>query len=143
MRKTSVPLSESLEDYLVAIYQLARDHGNARSVAIAERLGVSTASVTHALRALADRGLIHYERYQAVTLTRDGGETAAQVARRKRVLKRFFVEVLHLDEGEADQNAHRMEHMITPRALSRLIDFLDEVRIAPDGEARKRVERRS
>jgi DtxR family Mn-dependent transcriptional regulator len=127
MGKTQLELSESLEDYLVAIYELSRDHGSARSAEIADRLDVSTASVTNALRALADRKLINYERYQAVTLTRDGGETAAQVARRKRILIRFFVDVLHLDESEAGQNAHRMEHMITPTALSRLTDFLDEL----------------
>ncbi len=127
MGKIQLELSESLEDYLVAIYELSRDHGSARSAAIADRLNVSTASVTNALRSLADRKLINYERYQAVTLTRDGGQTAAQVARRKRILERFFVDVLHLDEGEAEQNAHRMEHMITPTALDRLIDFLDEL----------------
>lgn len=136
MRKAQLELSESLEDYLVAIYELSREHGSARSAEIAVQLGVSTASVTNALRALAERELINYERYQAVTLTPDGGETAAQVARRKRILQRFFVEVLKLDEGEAEQNAHRMEHMITPRALDRLIDFLDELHNSRDLRAK-------
>jgi DtxR family Mn-dependent transcriptional regulator len=136
MDKSHVELSESLEDYLVAIYELSRDHGNARSAAIADRLDVSTASVTNALRALADRKLINYERYQAVTLTPDGGETAAQVARRKRILERFFVDVLHLDDEEAAQNAHRIEHMITPRALDRLLELLNEPGVSPETPGR-------
>ncbi|MFW6313596.1 MAG: metal-dependent transcriptional regulator, partial [Spirochaetota bacterium] len=87
-------------------------------------VGVSTASVTHAFRALRSRGLIEYERYQAVRLTGEGPEAARLVIARKKTLIRFFSEVLGLERGEAEQNAHRMEHMITSNAIERLGELI-------------------
>lgn len=129
-------LSESLEDYLIAIADLAERERHVHSAQLADIVGVSTASVTHAFRALRDRGLIEYERYQAVELTQRGREVAAEVIRRKETLTRFFSEVLRLDEDEASQNAHRMEHVITPAAIDRLEELVAEwASRARDGHA--------
>jgi DtxR family Mn-dependent transcriptional regulator len=131
-------LSESLEDYLIAIADLAwrandsadqqaGDPREVHSTAVADRVGVSTASVTHAFRALRERGLIEYERYQAVRLTDRGFEVARQVIGRKRTLLRFFGETLGLDPDEAERNAHRMEHVITQRAVERLERLVESI----------------
>jgi DtxR family transcriptional regulator, Mn-dependent transcriptional regulator len=125
-------LSESLEDYLIAIADLAGAEGCAseagvHSVRVASRVGVSTASVTHAFRALRERGLIDYKPYQAVRLTPHGAEVARRVMERKRTLLRFFREVLELDQEEAERNAHRMEHVITAAAVDRLSKLVDRV----------------
>lgn len=117
-------LSESLEDYLIAIADLSEREETVHSVRVADEVGVSTASVTNAFRALRDRGLIDYERYQAVTLTMHGSEVAADVIRRKETLIRFFADVLRLDDEEARRNAHRMEHVITPNAIDRLEELV-------------------
>lgn len=115
-----VELSESLEDYLIAIADLASDGQPVHSGSVADRVGVSTASVTHAFRSLRNHGLINYRRYQAVRLTDAGTAAADAVLHRKRLLLRFFREVLELDDEEAERNAHRMEHVISPLALERL-----------------------
>jgi DtxR family Mn-dependent transcriptional regulator len=72
MTITNNDLSASLEDYLEAIYNLAEAKKVARSRDIAEALGVSRASVTGALRALKEKGLIEHEPYGYVTLTEAG-----------------------------------------------------------------------
>lgn len=118
-------LSESLEDYLIAIAALSDEEPAVHSGSVAYRVGVSNASVTHAFRALRERGLIDYERYQAVTLTRRGEAVARQVLERKRTLIRFFGEMLGLEREEAEQNAHRMEHVITAKAVERLRVLLE------------------
>lgn len=123
-------LSESLEDYLLAISELTEQGVDVHAGKVAERVGVSTASVTNAFRALHKRSLIDYERYRAVTLTAEGREAASKVALRKKTLRRFFSDVLGLDDGEADQNAHRMEHVITEGAVQRLGELIE--RIAPE-----------
>jgi len=125
-------LSESLEDYLITIYDLATGGDDVHSGRVARRVGVSTASVTHAFRALRERGLIEYERYQAVRLTGEGVEAARRVIARKRTLIRFFREVLRLDAGEAEQNAHRMEHVITQTAVDRLAALVEELDSPPN-----------
>ena len=65
---TTVPLSASLEDYLEAILHLVTEKQVARSRDIAKRLRVNRSSVTGALQALAKKGLVNYEPYEAVTL---------------------------------------------------------------------------
>ena len=50
-------ITKSSEDYLEAILAIRRERGFCRNVDIAERLGVSKASVTKALGNLARRGL--------------------------------------------------------------------------------------
>lgn len=113
-------LSESLEDYLLAIYDLASGGEHVHSGMVASRVGVSTASVTHAFRALRDRRLVEYERYRAVRLTSSGTQVARRVLSRKQILMSFFRDVLGLDRAEAEQNSHRIEHVITPTAVERL-----------------------
>src|SRR5512142_1982408 len=89
-------LSESLEDYLEAIYHLEREARVARAADIASRLNVSRPSVTGALRGLAERGLIHYVPYGTVTLTAEGRRAANAVVRRHSILKEFLEKVLSL-----------------------------------------------
>ncbi len=116
-------LSESLEDYLEAIYQLERTSGSARPADIADRLKVSRPSVTGALRALNDRGLVHYAPYAAVALTAAGRKTAAEVARRHGILKEFLERVLSLPAAQAERAACRMEHVLDAEVLARFLDF--------------------
>ncbi len=116
-------LSESLEDYLEAIYQLERNGGSARPADIAARLSVSRPSVTGALRALSDRGLVHYAPYAAVALTAVGRRTAAEVARRHGILKEFLERVLSLPADQAERAACRMEHVLEADVLARFLDF--------------------
>lgn len=120
-------LSESLEDYLEAIYHIVGEKQAARATDIRERMGVSGSSVTGALRALAERGLVNYAPYDIITLTAKGEAAAEDVVHRHGVLRGFFVEVLGLPETTADEAACGMEHHIgklVQRRLAYLGQFL-------------------
>ena len=65
-------LSASMENYLEAIFLLVRDGPVARAKDISQRLGVNRSSVTGALQAMSERGLVNYKRYGFVTLTQQG-----------------------------------------------------------------------
>jgi len=120
-------LSASLEDYLEAIFRLSGDGRQARSKAIAERLGVSRASVTGALRLLKKKGLANYRPYDGVTLTPAGQEAAAEVDRKHRILKSFFGQVLGVDPDTARKAACRAEHTLGPSVIARLLGFIEFV----------------
>lgn len=113
-------LSESLEDYLEAIYHIVAEKRAARATDISDRLGVNRSSVTGALRALAERGLVNYAPYDIITLTPKGEAAAGDVVHRHEVLRRFFVDVLALPAGVADEAACGMEHHIGKLAQRRL-----------------------
>ena len=129
-------LSASLEDYLETIFQLEQASRVARAKDIADRMSVRRASVTGALRALAERGLINYSPYSFITLTPAGRRTAKDILRRHEVLKDFFTGILHLCPEDAEATAHRMEHSIESAAIDKLVSFLEFVGTCPRTDGR-------
>jgi len=120
-------LSESLQDYLEAVYLLAQRRGVARMKEIAALVGVGKSSVTAGVQTLAERGLVNYQPYQYVTLTEAGEAMGKVLLRKHRVLKRFLMEVLGVPEEEAEAVGCRMEHAIKGDVLNRFVRFLDFV----------------
>jgi len=131
MTAVTQSLSANMENYLETIFVLAREHTVARSKDIADRLHVKRASVTGALQALRDRGLVNYEPYEFVTLTPEGLEIARRVARRHVALRDFMVNVLSIDEKEADDAACHMEHGISKHIVDRFVEFAEFVETCP------------
>jgi DtxR family Mn-dependent transcriptional regulator len=105
----------------------------ARPRDIAQRMEVSNASVTGALRSLADKTLINYAPYEVISLTSAGKKLAKKVVRRHEVLNDFFVNVLAVDEKEAEEVACQMEHSISEPVLERFIQFAEFIEICPRG----------
>lgn len=126
-------LSASLEDYIEAIFHIIVANKVARGKEIASRLNVSRASVTEALRALSKRGLINYAPYEVITLTANGRRAAQDVIRRHDILKDFFVKVLAIDDGLAEEGACRIEHAAPPEIIDRLTSFVSFVEGFPQG----------
>jgi DtxR family Mn-dependent transcriptional regulator len=120
----SANVSASQEDYLEAVFLIAREKGAARAKDIAAWLGVTAASVTGALHALAEKGLVNYAPYELVRLTSEGEKVAQAIVRRHAALKNFFVKVLAVAEGEAESAACAMEHALPRQVLERLIHFV-------------------
>ena len=118
-------LSASLEDYLETIFFLSRDEGKARPKDIAERMKVRAASVTGALKALGEKGLINYEPYALATLTDEGREVASKIAVKHEALLHFFTQVLGIEAAEAEEFACSMEHTIPDHILQRFVRFAE------------------
>lgn len=129
-------LSDSLENYLEAIYHLVKEKQAARVRDISRRLKVNMSSVSGALRLLADRKLINYAPYEVVTLTAGGKKLARDVVRRHEALRDFFVKVLSVESELADEMACKMEHAVTRRILERFIKFVEFVEKCPAGGAK-------
>ncbi len=117
-------LSESLEDYLEAIYRLILAKNAARVKDIAAALKVRYPSVTVAVGALEKKGLISHERYGGITLTKTGYAEAVRITERHRLLKAFFSQVLGCQEGIADETACRVEHALPAPVFARLAQFV-------------------
>ena len=118
-------LSASLEDYLEAIFNLARVSNVARSRDIAKVLGVSKSSVTGALRVLKKKGLANYKPYDYVTLTDSGQAAAQEIAKKHDILTSFFVDVLGVESEAAQRAACEAEHALGLEIISRLLCFIE------------------
>lgn len=119
------PISSPLEDYLETIYLLVQEHGFARVRDIARARDVKAATVSVALRKLADAGLADYERREYTRLTPKGERAARRILARHRLLTRFFEEVLRMSPGAANQQACAMEHVLTDEAADRMVRFFE------------------
>jgi DtxR family Mn-dependent transcriptional regulator len=131
----SEPISASLENYLEVIFHIVSEKAAAKPRDIARKMGVNSSSVTGALRALAERGMVNYAPFDLVTLTPKGRKMAKNVAQRHKTLHDFFVTILGVDEAEAEAVACEMEHAISPGVFERFVRFLGFLADSPQGSA--------
>lgn len=109
-----------MENYLETVLVLEREHGHAHVKDIAQTLGIKMPSVTQALGKLKKASLVNYGRYGAVTLTARGRAIGRRFMKDHRVLARFFRGVLGVDPAVAEEDACRIEHVISRRTLDKL-----------------------
>ncbi|MCZ6639792.1 MAG: metal-dependent transcriptional regulator, partial [Candidatus Dadabacteria bacterium] len=64
--------TESIEDYLKAIYEIQKEQGKVSTNSLSEKLNVAPASVTSMIKKLSEKKLITHKRYQGVKLTKAG-----------------------------------------------------------------------
>lgn len=120
-----------MEDYLETIWRLTDEKGAARARDIAKELSVHKSTVTAALRALAQKGLVNYAPYEITTLSPRGRKIAQEVAHRHEVIEEFLTNVLLIKPAAARENACRMEHVMDKSVLDRLITFAEFVKEHP------------
>ncbi|KAB3526249.1 metal-dependent transcriptional regulator [Alkaliphilus serpentinus] len=121
--------SESMELYLETIHILEKSHGHAHGVEIAKRLGVSKPSVSRAMNYLKEKGLVNKEAYGTITLTTKGKELSRQVYTNHKLISLFLEDSLGLTVNEADENACKMEHVLSDRMLEAIEVYLHKKKI--------------
>ena len=123
------------QDYLKALYQL---HGDQRPVPtrdLAQRLGISSPSVSEMVTRLTAQGLVEHDRYKGQQLTRDGRKVALELVRHHRLLEMFLVQVLGYSWDEVHDEAERLEHVISERMEQRIFELLGRPELDPHGHA--------
>ncbi len=105
-------IHESGEDYLEAVLMLQRENGNARSVDVAKKLGVSRPSVSRAMSILTESGYITANESGALELTAKGKKLAQKVYERHLLLTQFLVKITGVASKKAEETACRIEHDI-------------------------------
>ena len=134
MTRTDLPSGHKLtmagEDYLEAIYRLkvegdGKGTDAVRSVDVAELLGVSKASVSKALGALKEAGMVEQSRYGRVTLTMLGESYGKRVWRSHRILRTFLHDELGVEKDVADEEACLLEHYLSDDTMERWCDYLE------------------
>ena len=126
-------LSDSLEDYLEAIYRIVLEKGRVKPKDIAKAMDVVGASVTGALKTLSEKGLVRYAPYDDISLTSAGLAIAQDVFSRHKRLKAFLKNMLGVPEKEADETACKMEHTVSSATISKLVRFAEFIESCPRG----------
>jgi DtxR family Mn-dependent transcriptional regulator len=129
-------LSQTMQMYVKAIFEIQEQKGAARVTDIAAALDVKKGSVSVALKGLAAKGLVNYAPYDVITLTESGKEVARSLARRYNVLNDFFVSVLGIEPASAHVEACELEHHISGDLHDRLIGFIEYYQNCADSKFR-------
>ncbi len=124
-------LTESLEDYLLDIFILQIQNGIVRLKDLAKRRGVRLPSAVTAVKSLSAKGLIKHESYGYIELTDFGMAEAKRLYERHKTIYKFLYNILGLDEGLAEKEAHKMEHDLHEKTLNMLLKFTEFVEKAP------------
>jgi len=130
-------MTEAIEDYLITIYRLSRNQNEDRvtTSAIAQALGVSAPSVTSMTqKKLSQFGLVDYERHRGVTLTPLGERIALQILRYHRIVELYLTKVLGLPWEQVHDEAHRLEHAMSPLLVERIATILGDPQVDPHGD---------
>lgn len=115
--------SEIAQDYVELIARLIREQGEARTVEIAQRLGVSHVTVTKTVARLQREGLVRSAPYRSIFLTEAGRQLARQAERRHTLVVEFLRKLgVNADDAEAD--AEGIEHHISNATLAAIRRFV-------------------
>lgn len=117
-------LSESAEMMIKNINELASNGKRVRTSDLSSKTELKPASVTEMIQRLGEIGLVDYEPYHGVYLTKQGQHVADVIDHRFSILQRFLTEILGVEKEEAADVACRMEHILTRDVENRLSDFL-------------------
>src|SRR3954463_2677182 len=127
--------SEAIEDYAKAIYSLARQgDGTVATNALAERLGVTPASVSAMVKKLDERGLVRHVRYKGVALTADGERVALEVMRHHRLLETYLTEPLGVPWDRVHEEAEALEHVLSEYLEAKIAAKLGHPTHDPHGD---------
>jgi DtxR family Mn-dependent transcriptional regulator len=133
--------SEAIEDYAKAIYSLAGRTGGAVSTnALAERLGVTPASVSAMVKKLDERGLVEHVPYRGVALTAEGTHVALEVLRHHRLLETYLAEHLGVPWDRVHAEAEALEHVLSEYLEARIAAKLGHPTHDPHGDPIPSVE---
>lgn len=127
-------LSQSVEDYLKAIYKLESDEKGASTTRIAEALDVSSASATNMVKRLSKMGLVNYQSYKGATLTTSGRKIALEIIRHHRLLELYLLEVMGYSWDEVHDEAEKLEHHISEQFEDKIAELLDNPTHDPHGD---------
>lgn len=111
---------ESGEDYLECILRISKRQGNVKSIDIANAMNYSKPSISRAMKILQEKGFIIMDEKKYIHLTEEGMVKAEAVYMRHLLIKEALTSLLGVDPEVAEQDACRIEHIVSEETIERL-----------------------
>jgi len=113
-------MTQSLEDYLETIGNLAQNGNVPRVKDIAATLKLSKPSVHVALHLLEDRGMIEHEPYGDIIMTELGKQKYLEIKHKHDTISSFLQNNLGVSMENAEKDACLMEHFLSDETLEKI-----------------------
>ena len=117
-------MTQSLEDYLEAVYMISLQKRVIRVKDISEKLSVKKPSVVNALKELEHLNYLSHEKYGYIDLTQEGELQAKSILKKHTMLKDFLEKTIGVSEKAAEADACRMEHFLSEETLLKIELFM-------------------
>lgn len=129
-------MTVSEENYIKVIYHLSIvSPTGVNTNAVAGMLETKASSVTEMLKKLSEKNLVAYQKYQGVTLTKEGFHLAKMIVRKHRLWEVFLVDKLNFSWDEVHEIAEELEHIKSQKLVDKLDEFLGFPMFDPHGDA--------
>ncbi len=126
--------SGAASEYLMTIRYMRGEGQPVIAARLAERLGVSAATVSEMVTRLVREGLLSVDAdSRQLNLTDRGREAAERTFRRHALSEWLLTEVIGLGWAEADEEAHHLQHALSDRVTDRVDDLLGRPPTCPHG----------
>ena len=109
--------SEVAEDYVEMISDLIEETGEARTVDLAARFGVTSPTVNAIVRRLQRENLVETRPYRSIFLT-EAGKALAESSRARHQIVRDFLVTIGVPETIAEKDAEGVEHHVSEETLA-------------------------
>ncbi|MDO5294939.1 MAG: metal-dependent transcriptional regulator [bacterium] len=119
-------MHESGENYLETILLLEKRNGSVRSIDIARELNFSKPSVSRAVGLLKEAGYITVDKNGYITMTEHGKLEAEQIYEKHQMITEFLVRTIAVNREIAEQDACKMEHILSNETLDGIRSFLNK-----------------
>ncbi|WP_449462700.1 metal-dependent transcriptional regulator [Tardisphaera miroshnichenkoae] len=122
----------TIEDYLLAMYELLESHGEARLSEMAQILEIAPSSVDEKLAKMTASGLVRKNKRGAFELTDEGMQRALKIVRKHRLAELLLTDILGMPWAEAHEESRVLEHAIDDK-IGDLIEKKVSARYCPHG----------
>jgi len=122
----------AFEEYCECIFEMREDNAEIIQARLAERLGVSRASVSEMVKRMEAAGLVRVNGTH-LQLAPAGEELATRIVRRHRLAERFLTDVLGLSWSQSHHEACKWEHVISDEVEAGLARLLGNPSTCPHG----------
>ena len=133
-RKQTSRSSQSVEDFLKAVYNLQRERDRVSTNALADALNITAPAVTDMAKRLVEEGTVDYRKYRGVRLTDIGKQVALKTLRRHRLIETYLVHDLGYALHEIHDEAEALEHTVSDRFIEAISRKLGHPQYDPHGD---------
>jgi DtxR family transcriptional regulator, iron-dependent repressor len=126
-------LSEASQEYLESIYWLYESGIERTQANLARALQVSQPSASEMLKRLVDDGLVVRDDQKLINFTDRGREVAERIVARHRLVEAYLVKVMGIPWDDVHEEAHAMEHSISPRLEAKMLEMIGDIKTCPHG----------
>ncbi|MDO1502293.1 metal-dependent transcriptional regulator [Winogradskyella maritima] len=128
-------MSVAIENFVKAIYNNEKqDSTDTKPGNIASKLGISSAAATDMAKKLDAKGLLNYEKYKALRLTKNGEKVALNVIRKHRLWEALLHKTFDMSLHEIHREAELLEHGTSDFLAEKISEYLGHPKFDPHGD---------